>query len=1161
VGAGPEDVGTERAGGSALVWTSDPLCVLLDELRGEGFSIGVGEYLEAQEAAAACHRDGLGHDPHRLRNYLAPVLCKSFEQQQIFYRRFDTWWVDRAGGQKEELPEQPLPPPPLQESELGEVVRRTRPWKWWAASALGAAVVIAALVWWADRSGEVDGAGPVALPAPAPTQPITSTRTGQVQLGIRLRRLNVDAQVADLEGHPLPGAKVRRHAFGDLIATLEGHASAINGASFSPDGTRIATASNDNTARVWSRGEDGSWHSVVLQGHQSPVNSASFSPDATRIVTASDDRTARIWSRSEDGTWHSVVLQGHQNWVNSASFSPDGIRIVTASNDRTARVWDAETGEPLAEPLPHVRTVVSAWFTPDGQRLVTSSEDNTARIWDVATGQPLGEPLTLGPRDFFTTFGPHFSADGTRMVTLVPGGEAHIWSAFPPSDPRTLPVLGMSDERGKIGLTLDKIPLHQTLYFSHPSYSPPPPFTLPANTVRGTLEVKLAPLTFWERLVPHQRKVQAGLALLPLVLTGPWLAWRVRRRRQLVLERRATPEEQAVASPSLPEPDHELYRGAGFARARVEAQRRQRVGAGDLDPDATVEATVRRLGFFTPVYRGRLEPPVYLVLVDRIGIRDQRARMVDEILDRLQAGNVDLVRYDFDRDPRRASLRFSGGAHRDLEELAGLHPNHRLAIFTDGAGFIDPLTGRLAAWIRLFSAWPERILLTPVPLDHWNRRELDLTATGFAVLPASEAGIERLANVLRTEEVAVPSPPEETWNPPYPDLLAARPGRFLERHAPEESELADLCEQLAFYLGPDGYRWLCSLAVYPELDWYFTLYLGLLLRRFDGRKILAETTLMALTRLPWLRYGSMPDWLRLRLLQDLSEDDEKEVREWMRQFLEQREIPGSRFRLDVARPPESEARGLHERLRHWIEKADWRRLIKDLAQAEPREGALRDQIFVSFLLGKKPSRLQMVAPRAWRRWVWEQGLSTLGPRTGSVLVLTALVPILGLVLGGPGLEWLARNRSFAKRSSVSMFQWVDGGPGSAIPPGAFTGGFEFGHDLIVCRGSYRGGVHPGKIVNGNCNFGWGGKEIVQPRYEVMVARPDQFEWRSASRNLLPANAVIVGYEPGHVLYLCRSPYQGGLHPGKVVAGHCYFGWGGEEIVSSAYEVLTPREGS
>jgi WD domain, G-beta repeat/APAF-1 helical domain len=80
-----------------------------------------------------------------------------------------------------------------------------------------------------------------------------------------------------------------------------------------------------------------------LVGHEGGVLSASFSPDGSRIVTASRDRTARLWDAATGE--QRATLRGHEDSVWSASFSPDGTRIITASRDRTARLWDTTNGE------------------------------------------------------------------------------------------------------------------------------------------------------------------------------------------------------------------------------------------------------------------------------------------------------------------------------------------------------------------------------------------------------------------------------------------------------------------------------------------------------------------------------------------------------------------------------------------------------------------------------------------------------------------------------------------------------------------------------------------------------------------------------------------------------------------------------------------------
>jgi WD40 repeat protein len=104
--------------------------------------------------------------------------------------------------------------------------------------------------------------------------------------------------------------------------------------SFSPDGKTIATASADNTAKLWSR--DGK-ELQTLRGHTAKVWSVSFSPNGKTIATASGDKTVKFWSR--DGK-ELQTLKGHGNSVFSISFSPDGKTIATASKDKSVILWN-----------------------------------------------------------------------------------------------------------------------------------------------------------------------------------------------------------------------------------------------------------------------------------------------------------------------------------------------------------------------------------------------------------------------------------------------------------------------------------------------------------------------------------------------------------------------------------------------------------------------------------------------------------------------------------------------------------------------------------------------------------------------------------------------------------------------------------------------------
>jgi hypothetical protein len=161
------------------------------------------------------------------------------------------------------------------------------------------------------------------------------------------------------------------------------------------------TASQETAPRVWDAktgaeilmlgGQDARGMDILTpegrrnySGHTSAVGAAAFSADGSRIVTASQDQTAKVW----DATTGAVIatLKG-QFGISSAEFSPDGSRVVTGGMDGTVRIWDAKSGAEVL--MLRSRGVRSASFSADGSRIVTAGSTSGVTVWDARPHWPM----------------------------------------------------------------------------------------------------------------------------------------------------------------------------------------------------------------------------------------------------------------------------------------------------------------------------------------------------------------------------------------------------------------------------------------------------------------------------------------------------------------------------------------------------------------------------------------------------------------------------------------------------------------------------------------------------------------------------------------------------------------------------------------------------
>jgi WD40 repeat protein len=206
-----------------------------------------------------------------------------------------------------------------------------------------------------------------------------------------------------------------------LLKNLRGHNSRIYDLAFSPNGKQLASASGDNTVRIWNI-PSGNLHKVI-KGHTAHVFSVDFRGDGNRIVTGSGDRTAQVWQVSSGAQVAS--FSGHKDRVLGVAFSPNGNQVASVSDDGTGRIWNAGNGNEV-QVIQHGKAGVYAVdFHPNGRLIAVGTTNGELGIWNISNGNRVHR--MTGHNRAIQKVG--FSQNGNRLVSSSADNTVRIWNA------------------------------------------------------------------------------------------------------------------------------------------------------------------------------------------------------------------------------------------------------------------------------------------------------------------------------------------------------------------------------------------------------------------------------------------------------------------------------------------------------------------------------------------------------------------------------------------------------------------------------------------------------------------------------------------------------------------------------------------------------------
>jgi periodic tryptophan protein 2 len=206
------------------------------------------------------------------------------------------------------------------------------------------------------------------------------------------------------------------------ILKQQGHFDSMNALTYSPDGQRIITTSDDGKIKVWDI--ESGFCIVTFTEHTSGVTACEFAKKGNVLFTSSLDGSIRAWDLIRYRNFRTFTAPTRLSF-SCMTVDPSGEVVAAGSLDSfDIHIWSVQTGQLLDQLSGHEGPVSSLVFAPNGGTLVSGSWDRTARIWSIFGRTQTNEPLQLQADILDVAIRP----DSLQLAVSTLDGQLTFWS-------------------------------------------------------------------------------------------------------------------------------------------------------------------------------------------------------------------------------------------------------------------------------------------------------------------------------------------------------------------------------------------------------------------------------------------------------------------------------------------------------------------------------------------------------------------------------------------------------------------------------------------------------------------------------------------------------------------------------------------------------------